>query len=502
MRRLYIAIKCKANPGLNNFKEEIQMKQTLRFSNYVVVLLVVGLMLGTGFPMVYAAKNAPVRMVPQNFSDLADAVSPAAVHIKVEKVVKGREGALGSPGQNPFGGNKQFKDFFGRHFGEQRQPEFKRPGQGSGFIIDKSGYVVTNNHVVENADKITVILKDETRHEAEVVGLDPVTDIALIKIDVAGNLPSVQLGNSSDLRVGEWVAAIGSPFGLEYTVTAGIVSAKGRVIGSGPYDDFIQTDASINPGNSGGPLINMQGEVVGINTMIIAAGQGIGFAIPVDQAKGIIAQLQSDGEVTRGWLGVTIQDLKGNLAEYYGVDGNSGVMVIDVVPGDPADKGGILPKDIITSVDGKKIATSRDLTNLAAGLAVGDTTEVTVLRDGKTKTLQVKIGRRPLTMAAASQDQRQPKNSEYGFEVTELTPEIARRFNVNETAGVIVVGVAPNSKAEAAGVKKSDVIVEVNRNNVASVGDFKNLLDRYKNSDGISLLIQRMNAGLMVIRLA
>jgi len=355
---------------------------------------------------------------------------------------------------------------------------------------------------VEKADKITVILKDETQHEAEVIGLDPVTDIALIKIEVDRNLPSVQLGDSADLRVGEWVAAIGSPFGLEYTVTAGIVSAKGRVIGSGPYDDYIQTDASINPGNSGGPLINMQGEVVGINTMIIAAGQGIGFAIPVDQAKGIIAQLKSDGEVTRGWLGVTIQDLKGNLAEYYGVEGNSGVMVVDVVPGDPADKGGILPKDIIMSVDGKKITTSRDLTNLAAGLAVGDTAEVKILRDGKSKTLQVKIGRRPLTMAAASQSQRQQKSSEYGFEVTELTPEIARRFNVNETAGVIVVGVAPNSKADAAGVKKGDVIIEVNRQNVESVSDFKDLLDRYRDSDGISLLVQRMNAGLMVIRLA
>jgi len=478
------------------------MKKKLNLSNFVVALVVVGLMLGTGFTMVDAAKNAPVQMVPKNFADLADAVSPAVVHIKVEKVVQGNERAFGLPGQNPFGGNKQFKDFFGRHFGEQRQPEFKRPGQGSGFIIDKSGYIVTNNHVVEKADKITVILRDETQHDAEVIGLDPVTDIALIKIAVDRSLPSVQLGESAELRVGEWVAAIGSPFGLEYTVTAGIVSAKGRVIGSGPYDDYIQTDASINPGNSGGPLINMQGEVVGINTMIIAAGQGIGFAIPVDQARGIIAQLKSDGEVTRGWLGVTIQDLKGNLAEYYGVEGNSGVMVIDVVPGDPADKGGVLPKDIITSVNGKKITTSRDLTNLAAGLAVGDTADVSILRGGESKTLQIKIGRRPITLAAASQNQREQKKSEYGFEVTELTPEIARRFNVNETAGVIVVGVAPNSKADAAGVKKGDVIIEVNRQNVESVREFKDLLDRYKDGDGISLLVQRMNAGLMVIRLA
>ena len=475
------------------------MKQSLNITKYIVVLVMVGLMLGSGLPMVQAAKNAPVRMVPLNFSDLADTVSPAVVHIKVEKTVKASGPAFG---QNPFGGNERFKEFFGHQFGDQRQPEFKQPAQGSGFIIDKSGYIVTNNHVVEGADKITVILKDETQYDAKVVGLDPVTDIALIKVDPKHSLPTVRLGSSGDLRVGEWVAAIGSPFGLEYTVTAGIVSAKGRVIGSGPYDDFIQTDASINPGNSGGPLINMQGEVVGINTMIIAAAQGIGFAIPVDQAKGIIAQLKSDGEVTRGWLGVTIQDLKGDLADYYGVEGKSGVMVADVVPGDPADKAGIKPKDIITEVNGKKVDTSRDLTNLAAMLTVGETAEVTILRDGKPQTLEVKIGKRPLTMAAVSQDHRRQKEGEYGFEVTELTPEIARRFNINETSGVIVVGVAPNSKAEAAGVKQGDLIVEVNRANVDSVADFKKLIDQHKNGDGIRLLVKRMNAGLMVIRLA
>jgi serine protease Do len=478
------------------------MKQSFKFSKYIVILVVVGLMLGSGLPMALAATNAPVQMFPLNFSDLADRVGPAVVHIKVEKTVRGSGRAMGPSGQNPFDGNQQFKEFFGRHFGEQRQPEFKQPGQGSGFIIDKTGYIVTNNHVVEGADKIMVILKDETQYDAEVVGRDPVTDIALVKINPKKSLPTVQLGSSADLRVGEWVAAIGSPFGLEYTVTAGIVSAKGRVIGSGPYDDFIQTDASINPGNSGGPLINMQAEVVGINTMIIAGGQGIGFAIPVDQVKGIVSQLKSNGEVTRGWLGVTIQDLKGDLAEYYGIDGKSGVMVADVVAGDPADKAGIKPKDVITKVNGQKIATSRDLTNLAANLVVGDTADVTILRDGKQKTLQVKVGKRPLTMAAASQNQPERKDGEYGFEVTELTPEIARRFNIKENAGVIVVAVAPNSKADAAGVKRGDLIIEVNRENVDSMKAFKNLLDQYKNGDGISLLVQRRNAGLMVIRLA
>ena len=478
------------------------MKRAFNFSRYILALVMVGLMLGSDLPLVEAAKNAPVQMVPQNFSDLADAVSPAVVHIKVIKTVKESGRAFGPFGQNPYGGNQWFKEFFGRRFGKQGQPEFKRPSQGSGFIIDKSGYIVTNNHVVDGADEIKVILKDETKYDAEVVGLDPVTDIALIKVNPKGYLPTVRLGSSDKLRVGEWVAAIGSPFGLEYSVTAGIVSAKGRVIGSGPYDDFIQTDASINPGNSGGPLINMQGEVVGINTMIIAGGQGIGFAIPVDQAKSIIAQLKSDGKVTRGWLGVTVQDLKGELAEYYGVTGKSGVMVAEVVPGDPADKAGIKPKDIITEVNGRRVTSSRDLTKLAARLDVGQTAKVKILRDGKQKTLEVKIGRRPITMADASQDNRQPQGSDYGFEVTELTPEIARRFNIKETNGVMVINVVPNSKADAAGVRKGDLIIEVNRANVGSVKNFQTLIDQYKNSDGISLLVKRMNAGLVVIRLA
>ena len=478
------------------------MKQTFTFTRYIVVMVMVGLMLGSGLPMASAAKNAPVQMVPQNFSSLADTVSPAVVHIRVEKTVKGGGPVFPQFKQNPFGDNEQFKEFFGRNFGQQRQPEFKQPGQGSGFIIDKSGYIVTNNHVVAGADTIKVILKDDTEYDAKIVGRDPVTDIALIKVAAKVNLPTVPMGSSEKLRVGEWVAAIGSPFGLEHTVTAGIVSAKGRVIGSGPYDDFIQTDASINPGNSGGPLINMRGEIVGINTMIIAGGNGIGFAIPIDQAKDIIAQLKTGGEVTRGWLGVTIQDLKGNLAEYYGVQDKSGVLVASVVPGDPADQAGIQPNDIITKVGDKKITTSRDLTNLAAKLGVGDTARVTVLRDGRLKTLKVKVGKRPLTMAAASDHQRQEKEGEYGFEVTELTPQVAQRYNIKETAGVIVVAVEPNGKAQAAGIQQGDLIIEVNRQNVASVKDFKNLIDQHKKEKGINLLVKRMNGGLMVIHLA
>ncbi len=478
------------------------MKQTFKFTRYIVVMVTVGLMLASGFTMATASKNAPVRMIPQNFSALAEAVSPAVVHIRVEKTVKGGGPAFHQFGQNPFGGNKQFKDFFGRNFGQQRQPEFKQPGLGSGFIIDEGGYIVTNNHVVANADTIKVILKDDTEYDAEVVGLDPVTDIALIKVDAKGNLPAVSMGSSDNLKVGEWVAAIGSPFGLEHTVTAGIVSGKGRVIGSGPYDDFIQTDASINPGNSGGPLINMRGEIVGINTMIIAGGNGIGFAIPIDLAKDIIGQLKTGGEVTRGWLGVTIQDLKGDLAAYYGLKDKSGVMVAGVVPGDPADRAGIQPKDIITEIDGKKVTTSRDLTALAAKLGVGHTAKVTILRDGRQKDLDLKVGKRPLTMAAASDPKQREKEGGYGFQVTELTLQMAQRYNIKETTGVIVIEVEPNSKAQAAGIQPGDLIIEVNRKNVTSVKEFMNLVDYYKKGDGIKLLVKRMNGGLMVIHLA
>jgi serine protease Do len=461
----------------------------------------VGLLLGTGLSPATAALKAPVQMVPQNFSSLADAVSPAVVHIRVEKTVKDRGPASGPFGGNPFGGGQQPPDFFGHRFGPERRPDFRQPGLGSGFIIDRDGYIVTNNHVVDGADTIKVVLKDETEYPAKVIGRDPVTDIALIKIEAKGNLPTVALGSSDDLKVGEWVTAIGSPFGLQYSVTAGIVSAKGRAIGSGPYDDFIQTDASINPGNSGGPLINMKGEVVGINTMIIAGGQGIGFAIPIDMAKGVVTQLKTSGEVTRGWLGVTIQDLKGDLADYYGLEGKTGVLVASVVPGDPADQAGIKPKDVITDVNGQRVNTSRDLTSLAANLGVGDKAKVTILRNGKSKTLEVQIGKRPITMASVSENRQKEKEDEYGFSVTEVTPELARRYNLEDTAGVMVVGVAPRSKADAAGIQQGDLIIEINHQNVDSVKDFKNLIEQQKKADGINLLVKRMNAGLMVINL-
>jgi serine protease Do len=346
-----------------------------------------------------------------------------------------------------------------------------------------------------------VVLEDEREFDAKIIGRDPQTDLALIKIDAKKDLPTLPLGRSTDLKVGEWVVAIGNPFGLDHTVTAGIVSAKGRVIGAGPYDDFIQTDASINPGNSGGPLLNLNGEVVGVNTAIIASGQGIGFAIPIDMAKTVIAQLKENGQVTRGWLGVTIQDVKGDLAQYYGIENGSGALVTDVAPGDPADKAGIQPKDIIVKVNGDKISGSHDLTAKAAKLAVGDTAQITVLRNGQEKTLDLTVGRRPLTLAQAETPQPE-KDSEYGFQVTDLTPQISGRLNLKEDRGVVVVGVKPGSKAEKAGVQQGDLIVEVNHQSVQTVAVFKQLLTKHPSTEGLDLLVKRMNAGMMVIHLA
>jgi serine protease Do len=477
------------------------MKSTRKFIKPVVVMAVAAAMLGAGLFGAMAAKNAPVPMVPENFSAIAQDTGAAVVHIRVEKTLTGGPAEFRQFGDQPFQGDERYKDFYDHFFGGRIPHEYKQNGLGTGFIIDKSGLIVTNNHVVQDADKIKVVLKDKREFDAKVVGRDPQTDLALIKIDAKEDLPTARLGSSAKLQVGEWVAAIGSPFGLEQTITAGIVSAKGRVIGSGPYDDFIQTDASINPGNSGGPLINMNGEVVGINTAIIAGGQGIGFAIPIDLANGIIAQLKANGEVTRGWLGITIQDLNGDLAKYYGVKDQSGVLVADVIPGDPADKAGIRPHDIIIDVNGNKVTSSHEVTATAAGLTVGEKATVTVLRDGEQKRFDVEVGKRPMTLAAGEAP-LQEKETEFGFQVADLTPQMARQLNLTDDKGVVVVGVKTDSKAEDAGIQKGDLIKEVNRKPVESASEFKKLVHKQNNGDGLDLLVKRMNSGYVVIHLA
>jgi len=451
-------------------------------------------------PYSVAAKSDTTFLPPDSFSNLAESASPAVVNIRTVKTIKGGGRVFRHFKKGPFGDDDPMKDFFDRFFDEDQKRDFKQRSLGSGFIIDKDGYIVTNNHVIDNADKIVVILKDEKEFEAQIVGRDKNTDLALIKIELNHNLPVLRFGDSDALKVGQWVVAIGNPFGLEQTVTAGIVSAKGRVIGSGPYDDFIQTDASINPGNSGGPLLNLKGEVVGINTAIVAGGQGIGFAIPVNLAKNIIAQIKSTGEVTRGWLGVGIQDISEEVAEYYGIKEKKGVLVTEVFPDDPADLAGIKPKDVIISVNGKTVDSARLLTGMIADTHVGDTIQIKINRDGKTRTIDVKIAKREETKIAGRSTQEK-EQGQLGIQVSEITPETARRFNLKDAKGVIVTGVDPESKAAEAGLQIHDIIREINHKNITSVSDLNKTINEIPEGETINLFIRRMNRGFLVIKI-
>lgn len=468
----------------------------------MVALFAVGLLTVWGFSSAAfgAADTQNVHNTPKSFSGIAEMVSPAVVNIRTEKTIKGGGRVFRHFGKKPFGGEEQFREFYKKFFGEDPHKEFKERSLGSGFIIDRAGFIVTNNHVIENADKIKVKLKDGHEFDAEIVGRDKNTDIALIKIEAPNHLPVVAMGDSEVLKVGQWVIAIGSPFGLEHTITAGIVSAKGRVIGSGPYDNFIQTDASINPGNSGGPLVDMSGKVVGINTAIVAAGQGIGFAVPIDLAKGVISQLKEKGEVTRGWLGVGIQSLTEELAEYYGLKDKRGVLVIEVFKGDPADKAGIKPKDVIVEVNGRSVKDSRGLTSLIAVIPVGAKVEIKVLRDGKTKRFEVKIAKREEERIYGRKPEIKSED-ELGIRVAQLTPEMAQRLDLKEIEGIMVVNVVPGGKGGRAGVLMGDVIKEINHKQIRTEKDYHQALDSVSKGDALQLIILRNKIGFLLIKI-
>ena len=370
-----------------------------------------------------------------------------------------------------------------------RQEGFEQRGIGSGFVISRDGYILTNNHVVEEADQIKVKLSNGNEYKGKVVGRDPKTDLALLKIEEASDLHPLNLGNSEELKVGNWVVAVGSPFGLEQTVTAGIVSAKGRVIGSGPYDNFIQTDASINPGNSGGPLINMKGEVVGINTAIVAQGQGIGFAIPINMAKDIAGQLQNKGHVTRGWLGVTIQEVTPDLAKSFGLKENKGALVAQVNPGSPAEKAGIEQGDIILEFDGKKISEANDLPRIVASTPVGKMVALKLSQGRQSHGSLLESWRNgreeEITAKASSSHQS------LGITVQNLTPEIAQGLGLKKSGGVVVAQVEPGSPADEGGLQEGDVIREVNRKPVKNTEDFMQKLEKAKDQNTVLLFIQR-----------
>jgi serine protease Do len=433
------------------------------------------------------------QLEPNSFIKLAKELNPVVVNISTTQVIKQRPMVPFPEFKNPF------EDFFGdefRNFGEAPEREFKRQSLGSGFIINKEGYILTNNHVVENAEEIIVTLSDkkEKEYKAKVVGKDARLDVALIKIDANGDLPVAVLGDSDKLEIGEWVMAIGNPFGLGHTVTAGIVSAKGRVIGAGPYDNFIQTDAAINPGNSGGPLFNLKGEVVGINTAIIAGGQGVGFATPINMAKDILIQLKEKGFVTRGWIGVSIQEVTPELAKSFGLKDKQGALVSSVNKDEPADTAGIKAGDIIIEFDGKEIKEVSDLPRNVASTPPGKTVKVKIMRDGKEKILTVTIGKMKEEegeVAAAEEKEDKAPEKKFGLSVQSITPEIARRLDLKDTDGVVVTQIKPNSLAAASGIKSGDVIKEVNRKEVKNLKQYREALKAAAKDDTILFRIVR-----------
>ncbi|HEX8043570.1 DegQ family serine endoprotease [Candidatus Deferrimicrobium sp.] len=444
---------------------------------------------------------AGMRMLPVDIPQLFKDVSPAVVNISTTQTVKFNHPQM----RNPFGQQDPFDEFFNNFFGRMpREQKQKRRSLGSGFIVSPDGYILTNNHVVEKADEVTVTLLDKEEFKAKVVGSDSKIDIALIKIDTKKKLPYVSLGDSDRLEVGEWVLAIGNPFGLGHTVTAGIVSAKGRIIGSGPYDDFIQTDASINPGNSGGPLFNLKGEVVGINTAIISGGQGIGFATPIQLAKSVLEQLKDKGKVTRGWLGVYVQELTSDAAENLGISGRHGALVSDVTSGGPAEKAGIRSGDVIIGFNGKEIKDWHELPQAVASVKPGKTANDELIRDvsgrqpGTLARLDiVREGRRtPVTVTLAERPPRDKTSDEVtpglaprsplsptgnepplGLTVHEVDAGFVRRLEIPaDVRGVMVTGVEPAGAAFVPGMRRGFIVMEINRRPVRTVAEFQRIV--------------------------
>ncbi len=443
--------------------------------------------------------------LPQ-FADLADKAGPAVVNISTESDVEdpGGLGEMfrfrqpGSPFEDFF---RQFEKFFKMPDDEspKSRPPHKERSLGSGFIISDDGYIVTNNHVVD-ADVIKVNLqghnKESESFTATVVGRDTETDLALLKIETDMKLPVLEFGDSDAIRVGEWVMAIGNPFGLDHTVTAGIISAKSRNIGSGPFDDFIQTDASINPGNSGGPLLNLDGKVVGINTAIVASGQGIGFAIPSNMAKRVIAQLRENKKVSRGWIGVTIQDVDENTAKALGMDKPAGALISSVLKGHPAEKAGVRTGDVILEIDGQEVADSNDLLRKIAALKPGDTTELAVWRKGRRMSLDVTLGERDIEALAESQQEEEPevesapaKTKALGMSLRPVQENEAAALGLDKARGLLVTELDPTGAAVQNDLRVGDVIQEANQEPVNSVADFDKLVERAAKDKGVVMLL-------------
>ena len=453
------------------------------------IIFVVAVLLNAG--------SAYAKSTPESFADLAEKLLPMVVNISSTTMVSdnGASNMPQLPPGSPF--EDFFKEFFDRN-NPQNQQQHPATSLGSGFIVSEDGYVVTNNHVIQDADEITVILHDDTRLPAQLIGRDLKTDLAVLKIEPEGTLPNAGFGDSDISRVGDWVVAIGNPFGLGGTVTAGIISARGRDINAGPYDDFIQTDASINRGNSGGPMFNIDGEVIGINTAIFSptgGSVGIGFAIPSNVAEPVIRQLIKHGEVKRGWLGVHIQEVSEEIAETLGLKEASGALIANVIGDGPAAAAGIKPGDVVLSFNDRDVAEMRRLPKIVADTEVGKEVDVVVWRDGEKVTLKVIVAELNEDVIAAATDgdgapDREVAIDDLGLAVTVLTDQIRERFELDENAkGVMVISVKEGGVAAEKGIRPGDLIVEVSQAEISEPGQIIQRIDDARKAGRKSLLL-------------
>ncbi len=463
---------------------------------FSVQILVLGLVVALSHPAIATAKA-----VSPDFVVLAKKLNPTVVNIRTAKNIKPKQRSRQPQQQNPFG-NNFFDDFFNRFYDQlpQQRPHRER-SLGTGFIISSDGYILTNNHVVNGADEVMVKLSDGREVKGEIKGTDEKVDLALIKINEKDQLPFAEFGDSDSLEVGEWVMAIGNPFGLSHTVTAGIVSAKGRVIGNGPYDDFIQTDASINPGNSGGPLFSSEGRVVGINTAIIAGGGGgIGFAIPISMAKTIVTQLRDSGKVTRGYIGIRFQPLTSDLAKSFGLSTEKGALIASIEKDSPAEKAGLKAGDVILEFNGRQISEWSELPRYVAATPVDKKVAIVVFRDGAKKEISLVVGQLKDKDGDGGKDGISDSDK-IGITVEEIKKDTADRLGLNNSKGLVISDVKSGSYAEEYGVAPGSIVIEVNGQKLETLKAYNALIAKLKKGDVVRLLLKKPDGSIHFVAL-
>jgi serine protease Do len=468
---------------VERMKKRDRSRTTYFFLSWMILMLVLPVR------SMNAAEKTAAKDWRSGFVEVANKVKPSVVAIRSERMVTAGPGF----GEDFFQGTP-FEDFFKQHGG----PPVKRKqmGEGSGVIVDGKGYILTNDHVVAGAEKITIHLFDGRELKGTVRGTDPRTDLAVVHVETA-DLPVAVLGDSDKIQVGEWAIAIGSPFGLEETVTVGVISAKGRSgLGTGTYEDFLQTDASINPGNSGGPLVNIDGDVIGINAMIIQPGQGIGFAIPINLAKTIMQELIKTGKVVRPWVGIGLQDITPDLMKFFNLKEKEGALISQVYSGSPAEQVGLKVGDVVIEVDGVKIKSSQDVVREVLKKKMGQKVNLVILRGGKRLEISVTTAQMPEKIG--ERGPAKPTREWFGLRVSNVTPDIAKQLGLTKTEGVAITGVEPNSAGQGAGLKAGDIILEVNRQKILNENDYLSAMEKEKPDQEVLFLIDREGSTFFV----